>query len=79
MLLGLYNDLRYSPSMIASMRAEAVPEDKRASACIGCGKCAQICPQRIDIPQMMQDFTATLAKLPSWAEICRQRDAAQPR
>ena len=79
MLLGLYNDLRYAPSMIASMRAEAVPEDKRASACIGCGRCAQICPQRINIPQMMQDFTAALAKLPSWAEICRQRDAAQPR
>lgn len=79
MLLGLYNDLRYAPSMIASMRAEAIPESKRASACIGCGRCAQICPQRIDIPRMMQDFTDALAKLPSWAEICRQRDAAQPR
>ena len=45
--------------------------------CIACGKCAQICPQNIDIPQAMKDFTEILAKLPSWETICRERDAAQ--
>jgi len=29
-----------------------------------------------DIPQMMKDFAEAVSKLPSWAEICRQRDEA---
>ncbi|MBQ8563725.1 MAG: 4Fe-4S dicluster domain-containing protein [Firmicutes bacterium] len=32
------------------MTLEGLPEDKKASACIGCGKCSKICPQNIDIP-----------------------------
>ena len=27
---------------------------RRASACIGCGKCAEMCPQNIDIPKYLQ-------------------------
>ncbi|MGN0985784.1 MAG: aldo/keto reductase [Candidatus Enterenecus sp.] len=77
MLLSAYNDTRFSPSFNTSMRIEALPEDKRPSACVGCGKCAQTCPQKIDIPKAMKEFSAALAKLPSWAELCRQRDAAQ--
>ena len=48
----------------------------RPSACIGCGKCAKICPQGIDIPGAMKDFSQALSKLPSRAEICRMRDEA---
>ena len=44
--------------------------------CIGCGKCARICPQKIDIPGAMKDLSDRISKLPSWAEICRQREAA---
>lgn len=77
MLLAVYNELRFAPNLNVSMRMDALPEEKRPAACIGCGKCAQICPQRIDIPEAMQGFAHTLSKMPSWAEICRQRDAAQ--
>ncbi|MBQ2739427.1 MAG: aldo/keto reductase [Oscillibacter sp.] len=76
-LLSLYNDLRYQSSVIASMRVEALPVEKRPSACVGCGQCSAICPQQIDIPAALSDFTARFAALPSWAEICRQRAAAQ--
>lgn len=55
---------------------EFMPEEKKPSACIGCGKWAQSCPQNIDIPGAMKDFSEKLSRLPSWAEICRQREAA---
>lgn len=75
-LLAAYNELRFDPAMNVSMRLEALPEEKRPSACTGCGKCAQICPQKIDIPAAMKDFADRLSKMPSWAEICRQREEA---
>ena len=47
--------------------------------CIGCGQCAKLCPQHIDIPQAMQDLTARLTALPSWAAMCREREHEQSR
>lgn len=76
MLLATYNELRFSPAVNVSMRIEFMDEKKKPSACISCGKCSQICPQNIDIPGAMKDFSEKLSKLPSWAEICRQREAA---
>ena len=71
-----YNELRVAPAANAVMRIEFMPEDKKPSACIGCGKCAKICPQNINIPEVMKDLTERISKLPSWTEICRQREAA---
>ena len=78
-LLSVYNEVRVAPAVNAGMRIEALPENKRPSACIGCGRCTRICPQKIDIPGAMRDFTRALAQLPSWAEICRQREEAAAR
>lgn len=75
-LLDLYNQLRFSPAINVGMRVEAMPEDKQPSACIACGACVKMCPQNIDIPTAMQEFTEALSKLPSWAEICLQREEA---
>ena len=74
MLIHAYNDLRFSPGMTVPMQMDAVPEEKKPSACVGCGQCAAICPQKIDIPAAMEDFAARLAKMPSWAELSRQRE-----
>lgn len=74
--LKTYNEIRTAPSMNAAMRIEFMPEDKKPSACIGCGACVGICPQNIDIPAALKDFTERLGKLPSWVEICRQREMA---
>lgn len=60
--------------MTVPMQMDALPEDKKPSACIGCGACAAICPQKIDIPSAMTEFAALLASKPSWAEMCRQRE-----
>lgn len=76
MLLSLYNELRFASSLNISMRIEALLEDKRPAACIGCGKCSRSCPQNIDIPKAMKDFAEEIKKMPSWAEVCRQREEA---
>ena len=79
-LLSLYNDMRFSPgSMNVRMTVDSLAESKRPAACISCGSCAKICPQKIDIPEAMKDFTGQLEKAPDWAELCRQREEAARR
>lgn len=75
-LLSSYNDFRFAPAASVGMRLDALPEDKRPSACIGCGACARICPQKIDIPGHLHAFAEELAKRPSWAQVCREREEA---
>ena len=62
-LLSLYNQLVVTGKgdFIAPMALSALPEDKRPAACIGCGSCAAVCPQRIDIPGTLADFAGRLA------------------
>jgi len=75
-LISTYNEIRFSPAVNVAMRIEFMPEDKKPTACIGCGQCTQMCPQNIDVPGALKDLAEKLSKLPSWAEICRQREAA---
>lgn len=75
-LLSAYNDFRFAPAASVGMRLDAMPEAKRPSACIGCGACARICPQKIDIPTHLHAFADALARQPSWAQVCREREEA---
>ena len=60
-LLALYNEHAYSEGgFIAPMALAAIEQDKLPSACIGCGACAKVCPQQIDIPGTMKKFTELL-------------------
>ena len=45
---------------IAPMALSSYPKEKLPSACVGCGSCAAVCPQRIDIPEAMADFAKRL-------------------
>ena len=74
MLLHTYNDLRFSPTFTVGMRIEALPEDKRPAACIGCGACEAICPQGIQIPKLLRECAEALEKIPKWTDLCRQRE-----
>ena len=76
MLLSFYNDLKVTPSFLLGMRLEALPPEKLPSACIGCGACASICPQNINIPEKLADMAQILKGIPSWAAICREREEA---
>ncbi len=76
-LMMLYNDFSYAAAMGVGMTVESMPEDKRPSACIGCGKCEAVCPQKIAIPEVMKKFAEGFAKMPSWVELCKKRDEEQ--
>ena len=58
-LLKLYNEHTFTGGgFIAPMALQALPEDKRPSACIGCRSCEQVCPQQIKISEVLADFAA---------------------
>ncbi len=63
-LLELYNEHLSRPEggFIAPMALGALPADKQPSACIGCGSCAAVCPQQIDIPAALADFASMMGK-----------------
>ena len=76
-LLAHYNDFRFAQSFNVVMAIESLDEGKAPSNCVACGKCARTCPQGIDIPGVLRDFAEKLSAMPSWAELCRQREEAQ--
>lgn len=45
---------------IAPMAVEALPEEKRPAACIGCRSCEAVCPQQLKISEAMADFSRKL-------------------
>ncbi|WP_366776338.1 4Fe-4S binding protein [uncultured Gemmiger sp.] len=42
------------------MAIDALPDDKKPSACIACRSCEAVCPQRIKISEAMADFSQKL-------------------
>lgn len=60
-LLELYNEHSFTGGgFIAPMALMAVPEEKHPSACVGCRRCEQVCPQQIRISEAMADFAGKL-------------------
>ncbi|MBR3766686.1 MAG: aldo/keto reductase [Clostridia bacterium] len=57
-IIEMYNEYTFTGGgFLAPMRLKSIPEEHRPSACISCGKCKELCPQSIDIPKIMEDFT----------------------
>ena len=53
-LLALYNEHTFTGGgFLAPMAVEALPEDKRPSACVSCRSCEAVCPQQIKISEAM--------------------------
>ena len=60
-LIKLYNEHSFTGGgFIAPMALQAVSEEKRPSACIGCRSCEKVCPQGIKISEMMSAFNKKL-------------------
>lgn len=79
LFISTLNELRVSSSMNASMKVEFLPEDKKPSACIGCGACSSICPQSIDVPAALAELSKKVDAMPKWADISREREEAAER
>jgi len=63
MLISRYNEMLYNKDKLEFVTTFAMlgtPKDKWMTACIGCGACAKVCPQSIDIPKVMKDFAEEL-------------------
>lgn len=60
-LLALYNEHIFTGGgFIAPMAIDALPDNKKPSACIACRSCEAVCPQQIKISQAMADFSHKL-------------------
>lgn len=73
-MIGYYNEMKVAPSFNIGMSLDAVDKEHLPSACIKCGKCKNSCPQNIDITSALEELTDMVGKLPSWSDICRQRE-----
>ena len=78
-MLEFYNEMRIAPSTNVTMRIDAYPESRQPKSCINCQSCVNICPQGIDIPKHLADLVNISNKLPSWAQISKQREEAAKR
>lgn len=79
LLINICNEIKVVPSVNAVMNIQFMEEDKKPAACISCGRCTKICPQNIDVPNVLKDLSQRLEKIPSWADICLEREEAARR
>ncbi|MBP3620963.1 MAG: aldo/keto reductase [Lachnospiraceae bacterium] len=60
-LLDLYNEHIFTGGgFLAHFALSTMPKDKWPSACLGCRKCEEVCPQQIKISEAMKDFVGKL-------------------
>ncbi|MBR0086234.1 MAG: aldo/keto reductase [Lachnospiraceae bacterium] len=60
-LIEYYNQLKAGGSLWDIMGGmNQIEKDKWPAACIECGACRSICPQGINVPQVLKDFAAQL-------------------
>ena len=74
-LIAQYNAFLTQDDFSIRQYMDSLPEDKRPSACIGCGQCTDICPQNINVPDIMERFAAALAGEKTWEQVCKEHDA----
>lgn len=78
-LIATYNDLKLKRSVNSIMYLDSIGKDKWPHACIQCGQCNSICPQAIDVVNIMSDLSEMLDAMPRWADISKQRAEASKR
>ena len=64
-LLSLYNEHKFTGGgFLAPMALKTYSDDKKPQACLACGSCSAVCPQQIDIPGKLADFSEMLKDNP---------------
>ena len=59
-LISLHNELRFADHSFYLM---GLKEHQLPGNCVGCGACTTVCPQGIDIPDVMQKLAARIAEI----------------
>ena len=64
-LIAMYNEAKDADNfswMVLGFTLGAMKEPELPQSCTGCGGCVKLCPQDIDIPDIMKKFAELLAK-----------------
>jgi predicted aldo/keto reductase-like oxidoreductase len=61
--IRLYNEHHFTGGgFTAPMTMSAIPRESWPDACIACGSCVEVCPQNIQIPDVLKKFSALMKK-----------------
>ena len=60
MLIATYNEAAREVTWYVEDVLGALEDNKKPQACVGCGKCNPLCPQNIDIAEIMKEFCKLL-------------------
>jgi L-lactate utilization protein LutB len=60
----MYNEASFGHAFTLNFTLGAMTEAELPSACLACGDCRALCPQGIDIPDVMAKFADTIANMP---------------
>ncbi len=74
-LLSIANDMAVTKSFNVVSRYTILGDGKRAGDCIGCGQCATVCPQKIEVPAELRKLAALMETQKTWEEVCAERAA----
>ena len=56
-IFGLYNQYKISGNKRQFLgHYKVIDEESRADCCVSCGRCLKLCPQKINIPEMMKQI-----------------------
>ena len=58
-LISIYNEINNGGAFLA-FNLDTNKDDENPDRCIGCGACSTICPQSIDIPEIMKKLSAKI-------------------
>lgn len=59
-LISMYNESRFENPFTLNFTLGAMKGEELPGACAGCGACARLCPQGINIPDVMKRFAGVL-------------------
>ena len=63
-LISMYDEASFERPFTLNFTLGAMVEEELPSACQACGACAEICPQGINVPDVMKRFAETIANMP---------------
>ena len=75
-MIATYNELKMDKRVNAIMWLDSLEADRLPGACLKCGACEKICPQRIAIPEILSELTEIIEGMPSWKQISKEREEA---